>query len=37
VEIKTDLGAETTQNIVVEVFNTKQRKPSGINSTKSSH
>jgi len=37
VEIKTEMGADVTKNIVVEVYNTKQRKPSGINSTKSSH
>jgi len=37
VEIKTEMGADETGNIVIEVFNTKQRKPSGINGTKATH
>jgi hypothetical protein len=37
VEIKTEMGADETGNIVVEVFNTKQHKPSGINATKATH
>jgi len=37
VEIKTEMGADITKNIVVEVFNTRTRKPSGINGTKASH
>ena len=37
VEIKIEQGADQSGNIVVEVYNTKQRKPSGINATKATH